>query len=109
VDLEQGQLVKSLAGRDKGRIYIIIGFKEDRVLLCDGKYRPVKMPKRKNPKHLQPYHYVVREIKDKIRERKIDDTVVRQYINEMISASDLQQDKKPGSLFSLRVSSYGRA
>ncbi len=105
MDLKQGQLVKSKAGRDKGRLYIIIGLEKDRVLLSDGRYRPVTMPKRKNAKHLQPYHNVDREIKEKIRHRKLDDTVVRQYIKEMISVQEVQKDNELGSSFCLRISS----
>lgn len=109
MDLEQGQLVKSKAGRDKGRVYIIIGFEKDRVLISDGRYRSVTMPKRKNAKHLQPFHFVVRDIKEKIRHRKLDDTVVRQCINEMISVQEVQKDNELGNSFCLRISSCDSA
>lgn len=48
-----GALAKSLAGHDKGDIFVIIRETEEYVFLVDGKKRPVKEPKRKNKKHIQ--------------------------------------------------------
>ena len=53
---EKGGACVSVAGRDKGRYYLILGIEGDALLLTDGKYRPIGRPKRKNGKHvrLQP-------------------------------------------------------
>ena len=48
--LEVGYLVKSLAGHDKERIYVIIKEQGEYVYLADGKYRTMDKPKRKNKK-----------------------------------------------------------
>ncbi|MBR6316047.1 MAG: KOW domain-containing RNA-binding protein [Lachnospiraceae bacterium] len=48
-----GYLAKSLAGHDKGNIYIIIEETETDVLVADGKYKTLEHPKRKNKKHIQ--------------------------------------------------------
>ncbi len=48
-----GYLAKSLAGHDKGNIYIIIEETETDVLVADGKYKTLGHPKRKNKKHIQ--------------------------------------------------------
>jgi ribosomal protein L14E/L6E/L27E len=46
-----GTVVKSLAGRDKGQFFIAVGQDGDRLLLCDGKERPLERPKRKSFRH----------------------------------------------------------
>ena len=51
--LEVGYLVKSLAGHDKERIYVIIKEQGEYVYLADGKYRTMDKQKRKNKQHVQ--------------------------------------------------------
>ena len=51
--MKVGQIVKSLAGHDKGDLAVIAGFENEKVLVCDGKHRKLCKPKCKNPKHLQ--------------------------------------------------------
>ena len=46
--LEKGMFARSLAGHDKGKLYIVLAAGEKRVLLTDGKYRPAEKPKSKN-------------------------------------------------------------
>lgn len=46
------RVVKSVAGRDKGRLLAVVGECEGRVLVCEGKERPIQRPKQKNRKHL---------------------------------------------------------
>jgi len=56
-ELTPGQLVRSKAGRDKGKHYLVLKvIDQTRVLLVDGGDRPIKRPKKKNMAHLQPYH-----------------------------------------------------
>ena len=59
--LEKGTVVKSLAGRDKGKLLAIVKSDENRVLVCDGKERPVDRPKSKNIRHVE---YVGASIKE---------------------------------------------
>lgn len=42
----------SVAGRDKGSFLIVVEEREDTLLLCDGKHRPLNRPKLKNKKHV---------------------------------------------------------
>lgn len=51
--MEVGQVVKSVAGHDKGELLVIAGFEKTQVLVCDGKHRKLEKPKCKNPKHLE--------------------------------------------------------
>ncbi len=52
-DLALGQIVKSLTGRDKDNYYLIIGFDNNKLVLADGRKRPVNFPKKKNIRHVQ--------------------------------------------------------
>ena len=54
--LRPGQLVRSKAGRDRGRHYLVIKVIGPReVLLSDGRKRSLSRLKKKNVAHLQPY------------------------------------------------------
>lgn len=53
MELKVGQVMRSLAGHDKGELMVIAGFENNKVLVCDGKHRKLEKPKCKNPKHLQ--------------------------------------------------------
>ncbi|MEI6578715.1 MAG: KOW domain-containing RNA-binding protein [Eubacteriales bacterium] len=53
MEFEKGCVVKSTAGRDKGSLLLVLDVQQDRVLLCDGKERPLQRPKHKNPRHLE--------------------------------------------------------
>ena len=52
-ELLPGVLVSSLAGRDRGTLYVVVQtLASGRVAVADGKSRPVARPKVKNVKHL---------------------------------------------------------
>lgn len=50
---QRGQIVKSLAGRDKGCLLTVVSADENQIFVCDGKERPLNNPKRKNPRHIE--------------------------------------------------------
>ncbi len=48
----KGRIVRSLSGRDQGRLMVIVGVCADgRWLLSDGKVRRLETPKKKKAKH----------------------------------------------------------
>lgn len=51
--LTVGTVVRSLAGRDKARLLAIVGEKDGKALVCDGKERPLERPKTKNIRHIE--------------------------------------------------------
>lgn len=51
--LERGTVVRSSAGRDKGKLLAVVGSEQKKVLVCDGKERPVERPKSKNIRHVE--------------------------------------------------------
>ena len=50
--LEAGMLVTSLAGHDKGKVFVAVSVTDTEVLLADGRGRTAVKPKRKNRKHV---------------------------------------------------------
>ena len=53
MEIELGSVVRSKSGRDKGLYFMVTGFSDSCVLICDGKERPLEKPKKKNPRHIQ--------------------------------------------------------
>lgn len=81
--LKPGQLVRSKAGRDKGKHYLVIKVLSPReVLLADGRRRPLSRPKKKNALHLQAYSRRV-EIEKLIISQKLTDSQVIKYLCEL--------------------------
>ena len=59
--MEKGTVVKSLAGRDKGRLLAVMQSENGSVLVCDGKERPIDRPKSKNIRHVESVGYSLDE------------------------------------------------
>lgn len=81
-DLKIGQIVKSKAGRDKGRIFLISEVLDEQfVLVCDGDLRKLKSPKKKKVKHLMIYNTVLTEFAEKLQSNKnLDDAYLRRLL-----------------------------
>ena len=55
IPLEPGRVVRSKAGRDAGRIFVVLQTVDDRhVAIADGDLRKVAAPKKKKHMHLIP-------------------------------------------------------
>lgn len=80
MNYEPGGLVKSLAGHDKDRYFIILAESKEYVTLADGKYRAVEKPKQKKKKHVQAVKRT-----DEVLNRKLTDKTP--VTNEEIRAS----------------------
>lgn len=94
--MEIGQLIKSLAGRDKGKHYLVIGIEGRHVLLSDGQIRSVERPKKKNMKHLQPYRCVAPEIQAEAKNHTLRDTTVRNALRSLLTAGNGQENRENG-------------
>ena len=53
MSITRAQIVRSLAGRDKGSLLCVLDTDGDFLLLADGKHRRVANPKRKRAKHVE--------------------------------------------------------
>lgn len=80
-----GQFATSKAGHDRDELYVIVAVEGDYVYLCDGKYRTISKPKKKNRKHIQPILKTVDEellMKLKNHEKVMDEQIkyaIRNY------------------------------
>ena len=58
-ELTTGQFVRSKAGRDKGRVFIVVDMIDDQyVLVADGDLRRIGNPKKKKVKHLAKFNTI---------------------------------------------------
>ncbi|WP_026895022.1 KOW domain-containing RNA-binding protein [Clostridiisalibacter paucivorans] len=79
-----GQVVRSKAGRDKNKFFVVINVIDDRyVLLVDGDMRKLDTPKKKKIKHLVVYNYRIEELRQRL-EKKIK--INNAFIRKMLSA-----------------------
>ncbi|HPP31481.1 MAG TPA: KOW domain-containing RNA-binding protein [Soehngenia sp.] len=81
-DLSIGQVVKSRAGRDKGRIFVVLDIiDKEYVYVVDGDLRKLDNPKKKKVKHLVVYNTVLQEFKNKIENNiRINNSYVRKIL-----------------------------
>ena len=53
MDIHISDVVESLNGRDKGKLFFVLGIEEGYAVIADGKGRRIEKPKRKKLKHLR--------------------------------------------------------
>lgn len=53
VDIDKADIVISLNGRDKGKLFFVVDTEDIYTMLCDGKSRRINKPKRKKVKHVR--------------------------------------------------------
>lgn len=61
MEIRAGQIVRSLAGHDKGDFQIVIAVDGMYAIVCDGKRRSLMKPKKKKLRHLAPTKTVIDE------------------------------------------------
>lgn len=81
-NLKIGQIVKSKAGRDKDKVFIVYEvIDESYVLVVDGNIRKLSSPKRKKVKHLIIYNTVLTEFAEMLQSNKnLNDAFVRKLL-----------------------------
>lgn len=84
-ELAVGQFVKSKAGRDRDRVFLILDIVDDNfVLLVDGNLRKVDAPKLKKVRHLIKINQISTVFADILKDgRKPDDSLVRREIDKL--------------------------
>lgn len=66
-----GDVVISLAGKDKGECFIVLQILPERVIIVDGKNRKISNPKTKNVKHVKKVcHSSLKGVADDINNGK---------------------------------------
>ena len=66
-DVFISDVVVSLAGRDKGKMFFVVKTDDDFVYVADGKGRKLESPKRKKRKHVQRLAETETRVAEKIR------------------------------------------
>ena len=61
MQLQPGQVVCSLAGRDAQGLFVVVACGEGWAALADGKRRPLERPKRKNLRHIRKTNTVLEQ------------------------------------------------
>ncbi len=70
-EVEVGEIVESIAGRDKGNLYIVAKIVNTKyVEVVDGKSKKVNNKKRKNTKHIKKTGVVAEELSRWLKEGK---------------------------------------
>ena len=52
MEIAASNIVRSVAGRDQGKLFIVLAVEGEYLLLADGKSRKVESPKRKKRRHV---------------------------------------------------------
>ncbi len=52
MEIEKSNIVRSEAGRDKGKLFFVLSVEGEYLLLADGKSRKAESPKRKKRRHV---------------------------------------------------------
>lgn len=91
-DIRLGQVVSSRAGRDRGKLLVIVGLLDDRtVSVADGETRTIGRSKRKNLRHLTVHPYVARELGDRLASGDTpSDNELRRYLTALQDAGEAQ-------------------
>jgi len=83
MDITIGAIVKSKAGRDKGRHFVVTGIiDENYLLLADGDLRKIEKPKRKKVKHVEYTGDILEALKVKLESKK---RITKAEIKKMLS------------------------
>ena len=82
--IEVGSVVISKAGRDRGRIFLVIEEVDaDFVRIANGELRKLDRLKKKRRKHLKPTGAVVQALRDRFSEGKtVEDHELRAWLRE---------------------------
>ena len=81
IPLETGRLVRSTAGRDGGRPFVVVAeIDEDFVLIADGSLRKIDRPKKKRRKHL----YALPFLMPSTQQRMPENFEIREYLRATV-------------------------
>lgn len=81
--LEIGRVVRSKAGRDAGRRFVVMALLDDEyVLIADGDVRKVEKPKRKKRKHLESTRETISGLRARLAGgMQVEDHELRKALN----------------------------
>ena len=81
MEIAKSDIVRSDAGRDRGKLFIVLAVEGEYLLLADGKGRRVEAPKRKKRRHVLFFAADESRLADKIkRSEKITNSELRRTL-----------------------------
>ena len=82
--VELGSMVISKAGRDRGRLFLVVAeVDDDFVMVANGALRKMDRQKKKRRRHLKPTGTVVQAVRERLAEgRPIEDPELRAWLSE---------------------------
>ena len=81
MDIAKADIIQSDAGRDKGKLFYVLGVEGEFLLLADGKSRRVEAPKRKKRRHVLFVASEETRVSEKIKgEEKITNSELRRAL-----------------------------
>jgi ribosomal protein L14E/L6E/L27E len=85
MEIKVSYIVRSRAGRDSGKLFVVVGFpREAYVSLADGKRRKLESPKKKKLKHVSFYSTNETRMGDKLRnDEKVTNAELRRALSEL--------------------------
>ena len=83
MEIAKSDIVRSDAGRDRGKLFVVLATEGEYLLLADGKGRRVEAPKRKKRRHVLFVAEDSSRLADKIkRSEKITNSELRKALAE---------------------------
>ena len=83
MDIARSDIVRSIAGRDKGKVFFVLDTEGEFLMLADGKTRKLENPKRKKRKHTAFVTSSDCRVAEKIRsEEKVTNSELRRTLAE---------------------------
>lgn len=81
-----GLVVKSRAGRDNGRLYVVISTEGEFIYVADGDVRKTDNPKKKKLKHIQKTNHFAEQIKNRLEAGEVvENFEVRKALAEYLN------------------------
>ena len=93
MEIAKSNIVRSDAGRDKGKLFVVLAVEGEFLLLADGKARKVENPKRKKRRHVLFVSAEETRLADKLkRGEKITNSELRRTL--AIFREEVQPDQE---------------
>lgn len=93
IDIARADIVKSAAGRDKGKLFFVLDTDGEFLLLADGKGRKVEKPKRKKRRHTEFMERFDCRTADKIKSgEKVTNSELRRTLAQYGGEGDQEQE-----------------
>lgn len=84
-----GTVVQSTAGRDRKRVFIVLGEAQGRLLVTNGSLRKTDSPKLKNPRHVRCIAHLTQAECERLRSSLTDEAaadILKSYDKELCQA-----------------------